>query len=62
MGQTEKSAIGHNVLLLRQTTRDIYMHYHIDMITNGMTFAEPVGGTGVFNVQEIVYLAEINNW
>ena len=36
----------HNAPLLRQIARDLFMHYHIDMITNGMAFGEPVGVTG----------------
>ena len=38
--------MGHNALLLWQIARDIYTHYHIDMIIHDTAFDEPIGGTG----------------
>ena len=44
---TDRSLLtGHDALLLQQIARNFYMHNHIDMITHGMAFGEPVGSTG----------------
>ena len=36
----------HNALLLWKIVGEIYMHYHIDMITHGMAFVKQLGSTG----------------
>ena len=36
----------HDALLLRKIARIFYMHYHIDVITHGTAFFEPVVSTG----------------
>ena len=40
-----KLLTGHDALLLRQIARDLFTHCHINMITNGMAFGEPVVGS-----------------
>ena len=37
-----------------------YMHYHIDMITHGMVFGEPVGGTGGGQVSDMQIASELS--
>ena len=34
------------ITALRNAAGEFYMHFHIDMITLGTTFDEPVGGIG----------------
>ena len=44
-GTGRRLLTGHNALLLRKIARDLYGHYHIDMIIHDKAFGKPVGGT-----------------
>ena len=46
LGTDRSMLTENNAPLIRQTAKDFYMHYHMDVITHGMPYIEPVGSTG----------------